>query len=85
MYPLVLRSAGAGYAAIAPAVALVFRNTGLSVGTAVAAVVIAEAGRVGGFPAEVGYTRALLVGAGGALVASLVALTLPRRLPPPSA
>jgi hypothetical protein len=45
--------------------------------------VIADAGRVGGVPAEVGYTRALHVGAGGALVASLVALTLPRRLPPP--
>jgi hypothetical protein len=45
----------------------------------VAAVVIADAGLAGPFPAEHGYTRALICGAIGCVVTLVVAALLPRR------
>jgi MFS family permease len=84
IYPVVLRSAGADRSGVAAAVTLLFRNIGLSVGVTVAAVVIADAGRIGLFPAEHGYTRALLCGAIGTAVTFAVAFLLPRRTTAPS-
>jgi hypothetical protein len=84
IYPVVLRSAGADRSGVAAAVTLLLRNIGLSVGVTVAAVVIADAGRIGSFPAEHGYTRALLCGAIGTAVTFAVAFLLPRRTTAPS-
>jgi len=84
IYPVVLRTAGADQSAIAAAVTLLFRNIGVSVGVTVAAVVIADAGRTGPFPAEHGYTRALICGAIGTAVTFGVAFLLPRRTTAPS-
>jgi MFS family permease len=84
IYPVVLRSAGTDKTSIAAAVVLVFRNTGVSVGVTVSAVVIAGAGLSGPFRDEAGYTRALLLAAAGAVVAFLLAAGLPRRAPPRS-
>jgi predicted MFS family arabinose efflux permease len=79
IYPVVLRTAGTDKTSIAAAVVLVFRNTGVSVGVTVSAVVIAGAGLAGQFPDEAGFTRAFLVAAAGAVAAFLLAAWLPRR------
>jgi MFS family permease len=81
IYPVVLRTAGADKTSIAAAVVLVFRNTGVSVGVTVSAVVIAGAGLAGPFRDEAGFTRAFLVAAGGAVAAFLLAAWLPQRVP----
>jgi MFS family permease len=77
LYPIVLRNAGEGRAATAPAVTAVSRNVGSATGTTVAAAVVAAA--VGLSPADTGYTRALLVAAAGACVTFAAAALLPRR------
>jgi MFS family permease len=79
VYPVVLRNASADKVAVAVAVAVVFRNTAVSVGVTVAFVVIAAAGFTGEFRADAGYTRAFVLGAGGAAVALLSAFLLPAR------
>ena len=76
---MVLRSAGTDKTSIAAAVVLVFRNTGVSVGVTVSAVVIAGAGLAGQFRDEAGFTRAFLIAAAGAVAAFLLAAWLPRR------
>lgn len=79
VYPVVLRTVGRDRSAVAAAITLLFRNVGLSVGVTVAAVVIADAGLAGPFPAEHGYTRAFVCGAIGCVVTLAVAVLLPRR------
>jgi MFS family permease len=79
VYPVVLRSASGDKAAVAPAVTLVFRNVSVSVGVTVAFVLISDAGYMGAFRAETGYTRAFVLGAAGAALAVLTALLLPGR------
>jgi MFS family permease len=74
LYPIVLRHAGSDRTAIAPAVTAVSRNVGSAAGTTVAAAVVAAA--VGLSPADTGYTRALLVAAGGACVTLAAAALL---------
>ena len=81
IYPLVLRTAGMDRTSISAAIVLVFRNTGVSVGVTVSAVVIAGAGLAGQFRDEAGFTRAFLIGAAGAVAAFLLAAWLPRRAP----
>jgi MFS family permease len=80
IYPVVLGTAGRDKTSIAAAVVLVFRNTGVSVGVTVSAVVIAGAGLAGPFHDEAGFTRAFLVAAAGAVAAFLLAAWLPRRV-----
>jgi MFS family permease len=79
VYPVVLRSASADKSAVAPAVTLVFRNISVSLGITIAFVLISDAGYAGAFRAEIGYTRAFVLGAAGATCAVLAALLLPGR------
>ncbi len=71
IYPVILRSASPDKTGVAVAVAVVFRNTALSVGVTMAFVIIADAG------ADTGYTWALLLGAAGALATLLASRLLP--------
>jgi MFS family permease len=79
IYPVVLRGASADKTAVAPAVTLVFRNLSVSLGVTVAFVLISDAGYFGSFRAEIGYTRAFVLGAAGAAFAVLTAMLLPSR------
>jgi predicted MFS family arabinose efflux permease len=76
---VVLRNARSDKTGVAPAVTLLFRGLGLSVGLTVTFAVISGAGLDGLFRNEVGFTRAYLVGAAGAVFALLAALFLPGR------
>jgi hypothetical protein len=79
IYPVVLRGSSADKTAVAPAVTLVFRNLSVSLGVTVAFVLISDAGYFGSFRAEIGYTRAFVLGAAGAAFAVLTAMLLPSR------
>jgi hypothetical protein len=81
VYPVVLRSAGGDQTSVAPAVTLVFRNMSVSIGVTVAFVLITDAGNMGAFRAETGYTRAFILGAAGAAFAVLTGMLLPGRRP----
>jgi MFS family permease len=69
---VVLRNAGSGASAVAPAVTLLFRSVGLAVGATVSFAVISAGGGAG-------YTRAFLVAGGGTGLAVLTSLSLPGR------
>jgi MFS family permease len=76
---VVLRNAGSDKTGVAPAVTLLFRSLGVSVGVTSAFVVISGAGLDGPFPNDIGYTRAYLVAAAGAALVLLACLFLPGR------
>jgi MFS family permease len=83
IYPVVFGEASLDKGAIAPAVVLLHRNAGLSVGVTISFVIITAAGSSGHFPAETGFTWTFLVAAVGSAAALLVSLLLPRRASAP--
>jgi MFS family permease len=85
MYTVVVRHASADKSAVAVSVPAILRNTGVSVGVTTAFAIVTAAGLSGPFPADAGFTQALLVAAGGAGVVLLASLALPgpERTPAP--
>jgi hypothetical protein len=81
----VLRHASADKSAVAVSVPAIIRNTGVSVGVTTAFAIVTAAGLSGPFPADSGFTQALLVAAAGAVVVLLASLALPGRQPAPAA
>jgi MFS family permease len=77
VYSVVVRTAGADKTSVAAAVTFSVRNIGASVGIAAAAAIITGAGFVGPFHREVGFTRALLLGAAGAGATLLLSSFVP--------
>jgi MFS family permease len=85
LYTVVLRHASADKSAVAVSVPAIIRNTGVSVGVTTAFAIVTAAGLSGPFPADSGFTQALLVAAAGAGVVLLASLALPGRQPAPAA
>jgi len=56
----------------------IFRNVGGSLGSQVSAAILTGHVLASGMPGDAGFRVAFLVGAGGAAVAALIALALPR-------
>ena len=76
---IVVREASADKTSIAAGVNGVLRQTGSAIAAAAAVALITGAGKVGPFPAEVGYTRAFAMGAIACGVGVLAAVLLPGR------
>jgi MFS family permease len=79
LYTVVVRQASVDKSAVAASVPAIMRNTGVSVGVTTAFAIVTAAGLSGPFPAESGFTQALLVAAAGAGVVLLASLALPGR------
>jgi EmrB/QacA subfamily drug resistance transporter len=58
----------------------IMRNVGASLGSAVTGSLLASSAGAGGIPTDSGFTAALAVASAGALVATAMALTIPRRV-----
>jgi MFS family permease len=79
LYIVVLRHASADKSAIATSIAAISRQVGLSIGVTLAFVLVTAVGFSGEFPSDSGYTAVFVMGAIGASVTLLAALTLPGR------
>ena len=76
---IVVREASEDKTSIAAGVNGVLRQTGSAIAAAAAVAIITGSGTVGPFPAEVGYTRAFVVGAIACGVGVVAAALLPGR------
>jgi len=79
---LIVEAVGEHETGEATGVNTIMRNIGASLGSQVGASIIAAHAGAGGLPSNEGFTLAFLVGAGGAAVAGLCALAIPRRRTP---
>jgi hypothetical protein len=82
VYAVVMPSVAPEASGVAAAVVVTMRITGTAVGVQAAFAVIVAAGMVGSFPAEAGFTRALVMGALGAAATLAAAAFLPGVRPP---
>ncbi len=79
IFAVVVQSAETDKTAIALAVNVIGRTTAVAIGAQVTFAIITQAGLVGPFPAESGYTQAFVMGAAGAGLALLASALLPGR------